>query len=116
MQAIAVGRTLAPPSPGPASWAGRAVAGRRQYVARQLTEQLRPELEAAVKRNDSAPGEAYSPDAASVRPVLQTAGMWRVWAQHWQAYTDDAPCCRAIRLPVMPAGPSGGSCPLVETS
>lgn len=36
-------------------------------MARQLAEQLRPELEAAVKRNDSAPGEAYSPDAASVR-------------------------------------------------
>ena len=41
----------------------------RQYVARQLAEQLRPELEAAVKRTDSAPGEAYSPDAASVRHV-----------------------------------------------
>ena len=41
--------------------------GCRQYVARQLAEQLRPELEAAVKRTDAAPGEAYSPDAASVR-------------------------------------------------
>ena len=41
----------------------------RQYVARQLAEQLRPELEAALKRTDSAPGEAYSPDAASVRPA-----------------------------------------------
>jgi len=57
-------------------------------VARQLTEQLRPELEAAVKRNDAAPGEAYSPDAASVRPALLTAGMWRVWAQHWRAQMD----------------------------
>ncbi len=40
-------------------------------MARQLAEQLRPELEAAVKRTDSAPGEAYSPDAASVRPCAQ---------------------------------------------
>ena len=43
-------------------------------MARQLAEQLRPELEAAVKRTDSAPGEAYSrtpPRCASAPCVMQ---------------------------------------------
>ncbi|KAK9846623.1 hypothetical protein WJX81_007796 [Elliptochloris bilobata] len=49
----------------------------RQYVARQLAEQLRPELEAAVKRTDSAPGEAYSPDAASAaRRALKNRALY----------------------------------------
>jgi aminopeptidase N len=37
----------------------------RSYVVKELAAQLRPELEAAVQRNDSQPGEQYSPDAKS---------------------------------------------------
>lgn len=36
----------------------------RHYVNKQLAAQLRPELEALVKANDSAPGEAYEFNAA----------------------------------------------------
>ena len=32
-------------------------------MVKQLAAQLQPDLEAAVKRSDSPPGEAYSPDA-----------------------------------------------------
>ncbi|KAL4441019.1 hypothetical protein ABPG77_010450 [Micractinium sp. CCAP 211/92] len=37
----------------------------RDYVTKELAQQLRPELEAAVKENDSAPGEAYEFNAAA---------------------------------------------------
>lgn len=37
----------------------------RDFVTRQLAQQLRPELEAAVNANDSAPGEAYEFNAAA---------------------------------------------------
>ena len=37
----------------------------RSYVNKQLAAQLRPELEAAVKANDSPPSEVFSPDFTS---------------------------------------------------
>lgn len=37
----------------------------REYVTRELAQRLQPELEAAVKDNDSAPGEAYEFNAAA---------------------------------------------------
>ena len=40
-----------------------------KYVVKQLAQQLRPELEAAVKANDLPPGEAYSPAKEQVFPV-----------------------------------------------
>ncbi len=47
----------------------------RKTVVKQLAAQLQPDLEAAVKRNDSPPGEAYSPDAKSAarRMIKNTA-------------------------------------------
>ncbi len=33
----------------------------RQYVVRELAARLRPELEAAVKRNEAAAGASYVP-------------------------------------------------------
>ncbi|KAK9785425.1 hypothetical protein WJX73_000376 [Symbiochloris irregularis] len=36
----------------------------RKYVVKELAQQLRPDLEAAVKRNDLPASEEYSPDAA----------------------------------------------------
>ena len=44
-------------------------------MVKQLAAQLQPDLEAAVKRNDSPPGEAYSPDAKSAarRMIKNTA-------------------------------------------
>jgi hypothetical protein len=33
-----------------------------RWVVRQLAERLRPELESMLARNDSRPGEEYSPD------------------------------------------------------
>jgi len=37
----------------------------RKYVTKQLAQQLRPQLEAVVKRLDAALVGEYSPDAAS---------------------------------------------------
>jgi aminopeptidase N len=37
----------------------------RTFVTKQLAQQLAPQLQALVAANDAAPGEAYSPDAAS---------------------------------------------------
>lgn len=34
-------------------------------MVKQLAQQLRPQLEAIVKKNDAAAGEVYSPDAKS---------------------------------------------------
>ena len=47
----------------------------RKTVVKQLAAQLQPDLEAAVKRSDSPPGEAYSPDAKSAarRMIKNTA-------------------------------------------
>ena len=38
-------------------------------MIKALASQLRPELEAVVKKNTLAPGEAYSPAAEQVLPV-----------------------------------------------
>ena len=43
--------------------------GCRKYVIKALASQLRPELEAVVKKNTLAPGEAYSPAAEQVLPL-----------------------------------------------
>ncbi len=38
----------------------------RSHVVKQLAAQLRPDLEAQIKKNDAKPGDAYSPDFKSV--------------------------------------------------
>ena len=70
-------------SPG---WRGRCAPLRmlctscRKYVITQLAQQLRPELEAAVKKNDLPPGEAYSPAKEQVGLQSNEEG-FRVWAR-----------------------------------
>ncbi|EIE24754.1 aminopeptidase N, partial [Coccomyxa subellipsoidea C-169] len=45
----------------------------RQYVAWELAARLRPELEAAIKRNESAPGASYTPGDSAQRAIKNKA-------------------------------------------
>ena len=67
-----------PTNPDQQSQLAEAKVGCRKYVIKALASQLRPELEAVVKKNTLAPGEAYSPAAEQVLPpplVCETIGV-----------------------------------------